>query len=558
MSEIATIHVHLPSCVLRATSLYDEPTLRPVCAKVASYLERGQRLENLSWRLWHLQSLMVDTENTKSKREFKKLSKCMGDKLGTEKGSPRSIETLPAPPFTRTPSTDLLRQRQYHVRGANGATGTTTSTFATNASFASIATPGNAPTANGKRKRTQLRARGPHPACASPPQPLVPRALGPRAPRPAPSLAITTGNATTARGKRKRTSEREGQTLPAPPTPSSSAPPPSCTPPQSRSHAAHELREADSSSWYSRPNGGANATGVIKDGAGLTPAGTVGTAGIEVEARARRSSSRWTSWCRICTHAYEDSSESSAGDDERACGGVFGGGEVEMGDREHAGAGFSNNNGFAANDSANNNAGFNASNREEGQGQGMGMDFGGMGMGMEGASENPNSTSTSYEEGEDMDGVEADSTASYNANDNSPASASAYSTGPHRPGSKNLTTNPTARSAFTSASASASRRREFVEQDDFEEDAESSDDGGDDSADSDLYEMRGKASGKGRKSATARASGAGKARRQSSAAGWASRQGVSASASVTARASVGGVSSGGASASAGAGTWGRL
>ncbi|KAJ7038960.1 hypothetical protein C8F04DRAFT_950595, partial [Mycena alexandri] len=75
----------------------------------ASYLEQGQRLENLSWRLWHLQNLMVDTDNAKSKREFKKLSKCMGDKLDKEKG--RSIETLPAPHFTRTPSTDLLRQR---------------------------------------------------------------------------------------------------------------------------------------------------------------------------------------------------------------------------------------------------------------------------------------------------------------------------------------------------------------------------------------------------------------------------------------------------------------
>jgi hypothetical protein len=59
---------------------------RQVCTKVASYLEQGQRLENLSWRLWHLQNLMVDTDNAKSKREFRKLSKCMGDKLDKEKG----------------------------------------------------------------------------------------------------------------------------------------------------------------------------------------------------------------------------------------------------------------------------------------------------------------------------------------------------------------------------------------------------------------------------------------------------------------------------------------
>jgi hypothetical protein len=57
-----------------------------VCTKVAGYLEQGQRLENLSWRLWHLQNLMVDTDNAKSKREFKKVAKNMGDKLDKEKG----------------------------------------------------------------------------------------------------------------------------------------------------------------------------------------------------------------------------------------------------------------------------------------------------------------------------------------------------------------------------------------------------------------------------------------------------------------------------------------
>ncbi|KAF7372669.1 hypothetical protein MVEN_00130200 [Mycena venus] len=80
-----------------------------VCTKVASYLEQGQRLKNLSWQLWHRQYLMVDTDNAKSKREFKKLSKCMGDKLDKEKG--RSIEELPAPDFKRNSSTDLICQR---------------------------------------------------------------------------------------------------------------------------------------------------------------------------------------------------------------------------------------------------------------------------------------------------------------------------------------------------------------------------------------------------------------------------------------------------------------
>ncbi|KAI0063008.1 hypothetical protein BV25DRAFT_1803048 [Artomyces pyxidatus] len=80
-----------------------------VCTKVAGFLEQGQRLENLSWRLWHLQNLMVDTDNAKSKREFKKLSKCMSDKLDKEKG--RSIEELEAPGFKRNHSTDIIRQR---------------------------------------------------------------------------------------------------------------------------------------------------------------------------------------------------------------------------------------------------------------------------------------------------------------------------------------------------------------------------------------------------------------------------------------------------------------
>ncbi|KAF5366853.1 hypothetical protein D9758_006439 [Tetrapyrgos nigripes] len=80
-----------------------------VCTKVAGYLEQGQRLENLSWRLWHLQNLMVDTDNAKSKREFKKLSKCMSDKLDKEKG--RAIEELEAPDFKHNPSSNMIRQR---------------------------------------------------------------------------------------------------------------------------------------------------------------------------------------------------------------------------------------------------------------------------------------------------------------------------------------------------------------------------------------------------------------------------------------------------------------
>ena len=83
--------------VCLVTSRHPIPPLIPspmqVCTKVASFLEQGQRLENLSWRLWHLQNLMVDVDSAKSKREFKKLSKSMSDKLDKEKG--RSVYSAP-------------------------------------------------------------------------------------------------------------------------------------------------------------------------------------------------------------------------------------------------------------------------------------------------------------------------------------------------------------------------------------------------------------------------------------------------------------------------------
>jgi GATA-binding protein, other eukaryote len=100
---------------------------------VASFLEQGQRLENLSWRLWHLQNLMVDVDSAKSKRDFKRMSKFMGDKLDKEKGRSvhsapslcvdplgpdttcmhptRSIEELEAPGYKWNHSTDVIRQR---------------------------------------------------------------------------------------------------------------------------------------------------------------------------------------------------------------------------------------------------------------------------------------------------------------------------------------------------------------------------------------------------------------------------------------------------------------
>ncbi|OAX32467.1 hypothetical protein K503DRAFT_787177 [Rhizopogon vinicolor AM-OR11-026] len=69
----------------------------------------GQHLENLSWCLWHLQNLIVNTENAKSKHKFKELSKHLGDKFDKEKG--HAIESLEAPDFKRNTSTNLVRQR---------------------------------------------------------------------------------------------------------------------------------------------------------------------------------------------------------------------------------------------------------------------------------------------------------------------------------------------------------------------------------------------------------------------------------------------------------------
>lgn len=136
-----------------------------VCTKVAAHLEQGQRLENLglssrslyrfsvsdpclfffpaAWRIWHVHNLMVESDNAKSKREFKKMTKNMGERLDKEKGrcvilhlrnalyAPRAtlkahrlscpisffvcrcrnIEELHAPDFTRTEAIEKLRKR---------------------------------------------------------------------------------------------------------------------------------------------------------------------------------------------------------------------------------------------------------------------------------------------------------------------------------------------------------------------------------------------------------------------------------------------------------------
>ncbi|OBZ65550.1 hypothetical protein A0H81_14384 [Grifola frondosa] len=83
-------------------------TFPQVCTKIVSFLEQDQRLENLNWRPWHPQDLMVNTDSARSKHDFKKLSKCMRDKLDKETG--QNIE-LQAVGFRCNHSTELLQQR---------------------------------------------------------------------------------------------------------------------------------------------------------------------------------------------------------------------------------------------------------------------------------------------------------------------------------------------------------------------------------------------------------------------------------------------------------------
>lgn len=81
-----------------------------VCTKVAAHLEQGQRLENLSWRLWFLQCALVQSDNAKSKREFKKLSKSMSDKLDKDKGRLVTYFSLFSLPF---PSRSLFFRASF-------------------------------------------------------------------------------------------------------------------------------------------------------------------------------------------------------------------------------------------------------------------------------------------------------------------------------------------------------------------------------------------------------------------------------------------------------------
>ncbi|KAG8920294.1 hypothetical protein FRC01_000840 [Tulasnella sp. 417] len=131
-----------------------------VCTKVASHLEQGQRLENLSWRLWHLQNLMVDNDNARSRREFKKLSKHMGERLDKDKG--RSIEELEIPDFKPDGMSIGKIKRRAEEKEHRGRTGMKGMTFTFPVDPATNSTPGATAPVTMKKQPLPLHPKAAH------------------------------------------------------------------------------------------------------------------------------------------------------------------------------------------------------------------------------------------------------------------------------------------------------------------------------------------------------------------------------------------------------------
>ncbi|KAA1066840.1 hypothetical protein PGT21_000323 [Puccinia graminis f. sp. tritici] len=70
-----------------------------LCSKVAGHLEQGKRLENLSWRLFHLHSMMTGESPNNKTQTFERLSKETGKKLDRERHL--RLSQLQAPPLKR-------------------------------------------------------------------------------------------------------------------------------------------------------------------------------------------------------------------------------------------------------------------------------------------------------------------------------------------------------------------------------------------------------------------------------------------------------------------------
>ena len=111
-------------------NLTDDSSLQltwKVCSKVAAHLDQGQRIENLSWRLWHLRDVMVSrngegsstpmvaTSSSLAKRSedeermFNSISASIASKLDGERK--KSMKELKAPDFRWTDTNDALRHK---------------------------------------------------------------------------------------------------------------------------------------------------------------------------------------------------------------------------------------------------------------------------------------------------------------------------------------------------------------------------------------------------------------------------------------------------------------
>lgn len=78
-----------------------------IYSKVATHLENGRRLENLSWRLWFLQEAIVSENSQTQKHAFKEFSKNISRKLAKDKK--HSISELQAPRFNRATLNGTIR-----------------------------------------------------------------------------------------------------------------------------------------------------------------------------------------------------------------------------------------------------------------------------------------------------------------------------------------------------------------------------------------------------------------------------------------------------------------
>ncbi|ORY06348.1 hypothetical protein K493DRAFT_274461 [Basidiobolus meristosporus CBS 931.73] len=76
-----------------------------VCTKVKDSLENGNRLENLSWRLWHLHKSMVHGQKN-SKSQFKKYATAKTKKLESDTGIESPTASPRNPPMQSMPAED--------------------------------------------------------------------------------------------------------------------------------------------------------------------------------------------------------------------------------------------------------------------------------------------------------------------------------------------------------------------------------------------------------------------------------------------------------------------